>query len=354
VKKVILSSYTFLPDIGGVATNTLTIANAFISQGYDVTVVTLTSEYWAANSNITVIRNPSLPQLLKLYWQADWILFSNLSAQLCWAAVFMNKKFGLHHHSSSAFNRPKTIGVVSNIKRFIENKIISKSIHFVNSEFTKQDGGNFFEKLPTYITYPIVEYTKVPEHIIGGYPAKKNAIFVGRIEIEKGVSYLLEHIDIIKQSLNIDELTLVGSGSLLNSLQKQKLKGVKFTGAVDLATVHKLMAEAAYVFVPSIWQEPFGMVALEGLAAGAVVISSDRGGLPEAVGDTGVLFDLDSEVSFREALLHSKRKRDNYLNRNLLLKHVDAVNRHMERFSSYKVINIIINAFNDSDNNSTK
>jgi glycogen synthase len=42
--------------------------------------------------------------------------------------------------------------------------------------------------------------------------------------------------------------------------------------------------------VPSIWPEPFGVVALEGLAAGCVVAASSEGGLPEAVGECGVLF----------------------------------------------------------------
>ena len=349
MKKIILSTYTFLPDIGGVATNTLTIAEAFIEKGYDVTVVTSTPELCEYDDQIKIVRSPSSIELFKLYMKADWILFSNLSVKLCWPVIFMKNKTALHHHSSSAFNRLKNNGIVSSVKRFIENKVISKSIHFVNSEFTKKDGGDFFEKLPTYVSYPIVQNTIIAKHIIDRYSEKKNAIFVGRLEIEKGVLHLLENIEIIKEVLNVEELTLVGSGSLLRSLQKKNLKGVSYLGAVDLVTVNKLMAESAYVFVPSIWQEPFGMVAVEGLASGAVVISSDRGGLPEAVGDTGILFDLESEMSFRTALQRAKILRDSCLSYNFLSEYTDLANKHMDQFSSDKVIDVIINAINDPD-----
>ena len=42
--------------------------------------------------------------------------------------------------------------------------------------------------------------------------------------------------------------------------------------------------------VPSIWNEPFGVVALEGLACGCVVIGSEGGGLKQAVGPAGLTF----------------------------------------------------------------
>jgi len=350
MKKIILSTYTFLPDIGGVASNTLTIAEAFISQGFDVTVVTLTNENWNGNDKIKVVRNPSPFQLVKLYWGADWILFSNLSAKLCWPAVFINKAFALHHHSSSAFSRPTPKGIGSYVKRYIEDKVITKSIHFVNSEFTKKDAGNFFSNLTTYITYPILKNTSVPSHVVDKYNERRNAVFVGRIETEKGVSFLLDNIEIIREMLDVDELTFVGSGTLLASLKQKSIKGANFIGSVDLAEVHSLMEKSQFVFVPSIWQEPFGMVAVEGLSSGAIVISSNRGGLPEAVGNVGELFDLSSLDSFKDALKRAKTKRTEYLNRESLSMHINSVNEHMNQFSANKVIDVIIKGLRSADN----
>jgi glycosyltransferase involved in cell wall biosynthesis len=42
--------------------------------------------------------------------------------------------------------------------------------------------------------------------------------------------------------------------------------------------------------VPSLWREPFGIVALEALACGCAVVGSSGGGLPEAIGPGGRTF----------------------------------------------------------------
>ncbi len=46
------------------------------------------------------------------------------------------------------------------------------------------------------------------------------------------------------------------------------------------------------VLVPSLWRESFGRVAAEALANGIPVLASDRGALPETLGDAGFLFTL--------------------------------------------------------------
>lgn len=347
MKKIILSTYTFLPDIGGVATNTLTIAKAFISKGYDVTVVTLTEEHCEYDDSMKIVRNPSLLQLFILYWKADWVLFSNLSIKLCWPALLMQKEFALHHHSSSAFKCVNKRGLGSKIKKIIESHVILKSIHFVNSEFTKKDGGTFFDKLTTYITYPIAQNTNICSDIHNDFSVKTNALFVGRIEDNKGVPFLLDNFELIKEHLNIELLFLAGDGSLLKSLKNEKIKGVNFVGAVDLSTVNNMMVKSAYVFVPSVWKEPFGMVAVEGLASGSIVISSDRGGLPEAVGNNAILFNMDSQDSFIAALKRAKKTRDHCQNcSDNLSNYVHSVNSHIASFSANNVIEIIIDALN--------
>lgn len=54
--------------------------------------------------------------------------------------------------------------------------------------------------------------------------------------------------------------------------------------------------------VPSIWQEAFGLVTLEALASGVPVIANRRGGIPEALGNGGVLIDFDPDTSNRDAV----------------------------------------------------
>ncbi len=71
-----------------------------------------------------------------------------------------------------------------------------------------------------------------------------------------------------------------------------------------------LYREADIVVVPSVWAEPFGRVAVEGMAAGRPVVASRIGGLQEIVrpGETGELFEANSSA---ELALILERMLDN-------------------------------------------
>ncbi len=69
------------------------------------------------------------------------------------------------------------------------------------------------------------------------------------------------------------------------------------------AEVLAAMARAAIVVVPSRWEEPFGMTALEAMACGAALACSGRGGLAEVAGDTSVPINPDDLESVASALL---------------------------------------------------
>jgi UDP-glucose:(glucosyl)LPS alpha-1,2-glucosyltransferase len=73
--------------------------------------------------------------------------------------------------------------------------------------------------------------------------------------------------------------------------------GVSALGYRDHEAVLQAMSAAAIVVVPSRWQEPFGLVALEALASGAALICSDRGGLREVGGDVAIYLDPDDPAA---------------------------------------------------------
>jgi UDP-glucose:(glucosyl)LPS alpha-1,2-glucosyltransferase len=54
--------------------------------------------------------------------------------------------------------------------------------------------------------------------------------------------------------------------------------------------------------VPSRWQEPFGLVALEALASGAALICADRGGLREVAGDAAIYVDPEVPAALAAAI----------------------------------------------------
>lgn len=75
-------------------------------------------------------------------------------------------------------------------------------------------------------------------------------------------------------------------------------------GWTDHETIASFYAEADICVVPSIWSEPFGLVALEAMAAGRPVCASRVGGLQNIVidGETGFLFGRADSAALAELL----------------------------------------------------
>ncbi len=78
--------------------------------------------------------------------------------------------------------------------------------------------------------------------------------------------------------------------------------GIALLGHQPNGAVLDAMRRAAIVVVPSRWAEPFGLVALEALAAGAALVCSDRGGLPEVAGEAAVSLDPEAPGALAAAI----------------------------------------------------
>ena len=71
---------------------------------------------------------------------------------------------------------------------------------------------------------------------------------------------------------------------------------VRFTGRLERGALAELRMGAATVLAPSRWEEPCPYAVLDALAAGVPVLASDRGGLPELVGQGAVLPAADASA----------------------------------------------------------
>jgi glycosyltransferase involved in cell wall biosynthesis len=117
-------------------------------------------------------------------------------------------------------------------------------------------------------------------------PEEKIVLFVGRLVYEKGVHVFVNAIPKVLGKVNA-KFIIVGNGYMKDQLSNiVKNMGfahkVMFTGFVDDDTLRKLQKCADVSVVPSLF-EPFGIVALEAMAAKSPVVVSDTGGLSEIV-----------------------------------------------------------------------
>jgi len=117
-------------------------------------------------------------------------------------------------------------------------------------------------------------------------PEEKIVLYVGRIVYEKGIHVLINAVPKVLEKVNA-KFIIVGSGymkeQLLNIVRSMGLEHkVLFMGFVDDETLLRLQKCTDISIVPSLF-EPFGIVALEAMAAKSPVVVSDTGGLSEIV-----------------------------------------------------------------------
>ena len=119
--------------------------------------------------------------------------------------------------------------------------------------------------------------------------AGEGVLFVGRLEVEKGVHVLLRAARALPTIL----FRIAGQGADEAQLRRQAaaLPNVSFLGPLSPSEVRQAMRQARIIVVPSIWHDVAPLVVLEAFASGKPVVASAVGGLPELVreGETGRL-----------------------------------------------------------------
>jgi len=129
----------------------------------------------------------------------------------------------------------------------------------------------------------------------GVNPDEKLVLCVGRLVPQKGIEYLIRAVPRIAKRYPNSKFIVVGEGWLRGHLEYiARSTGyqwkITFTGWIPDRELIALLNSADALVVPSIY-EPFGIVVLEGMAAGVPVVASDVGGLAEIVEHehTGIL-----------------------------------------------------------------
>lgn len=121
-------------------------------------------------------------------------------------------------------------------------------------------------------------------------PARLNLLFVGRFGPQKGLDLLLAAL--ARTARPDVALHVIGAADLgVDAQYDFSDPRVRVHGWIAPDALDAWYAAADALVMPSRW-EGFGLVAIEAMRAGTAVLASDRGALPEVIGqDAGRLFD---------------------------------------------------------------
>lgn len=281
--KILFSSYHFAPDVGGIETVSALLALEFVRVGHEVRLITTTQPEDGRSWPFAVLRKPSCNALWREVRWCDVFFQNNISLQTLWPALLKRKPLVIAHHTwltapdghTTWQTRLKRLA-----SRFAENIAISRAIasHVGTPSVVI---GNPYDDA-TFRLHPEV-------------PRERELIFLGRLVSDKGVDLLLDALGKLFKDGCRPFLTVVGSGPEDAALHRQAAAlgisdQVEFTGAQKGEALARSLNRHRILVVPSRWAEPFGVVALEGIACGCLVVGSKEGGLPEAIGPCGVTF----------------------------------------------------------------
>ena len=227
-----------------------------------------------------------------------------------------------YHISLFLHNDPQEMSGSKTIKERVQILKKVRAVFCVSAFIKKQ----FLEGITENKNKVFVIHNGV-ERLLKSFPKKyKEIIFSGRFVPEKGVNLYVNAITKVAKKFPDWKFRLIGSAYLGSSNKQtdfalktienfQKIgKQAILDGFINYEEVQKKMQRASIIVIPSIWDEPFGLVVAEAMSNGVAVVTSKVGGIPEVIKDNGIVLNDINETRIVNALLELLNKPEELIN----------------------------------------
>lgn len=281
--KILVYCPVFYPSVGGLEINVAQLAAGFHSAGHEVIVVARTENPDREPFAFRVVRRPSRRELVRLVRWCDVFFQANVSLRGLWPLLLVRRPWVVSHQGW--YRRPDGgFTPQDRLKRFLLRW--GRSIS--NSQAVADDLDT--PSLVVHNAYRDDLFRRLPE-----VPRTRELMFLGRLVSDKGVNVLLDALGLLAERGLRPKLSIAGDGPERPALAEQAerlgiVEQIDFLGSRHGEDVVRLLNAHRILVVPSLYDEPFGIVALEGIACGCLVIGSRGGGLKEAIGRCGLTF----------------------------------------------------------------
>jgi glycosyltransferase involved in cell wall biosynthesis len=335
MRKVLLITTIYLPQIGGPATFINHFARFLTEKGYKVTVVCISDKQYLeidSKESFTVYRiTPGFFKvtfylrkwLILLYtiFTNDKVLINGLEEDSYKICKLLRRKYILKIVGDKAweFGRNNSLTTLNidefqkepikdhrlfKIRKMMFNYLQAAYLVYVPSDYLKGIVIGWGKKAEDVIvinnSVPLQKINKVEKKLDGIF----KLLFVGRITNWKGVESLLMAVNGITNL----EVTICGDGPVLNVYQEMNRRlgnsNVLFTGRVTSSVVRELLSGTDVLVLASLY-EGLSHTLLEAISFGKPCIASNIGGNPEIIkhGYNGLLFEPYNYKELREHIL---------------------------------------------------
>jgi glycogen synthase len=282
--KVVIHSPAFPPQIGGLEEIARICAAGLTELGHQVTVLCESANTPPMEFPFRVLREASWRERLAATAACDVFLMFNMSLKGLPLPLLCRKPLVICHQGWYGVDRNDS-SLRSRFKCWL-SRTLAKNI--ACSRAVADYLGGPVEVIPN--AYNDQLFRLRPE-----IPRVRDVLFVGRLVSDKGAALLVEAVANLAAKGIRATLTITGGGPEEQRLRQKVqhlglVEQTHFTGPLRGQVLAHEMNRHRILVVPSIWEEPFGIVALEGIASGCLAIGSEGGGLADAIGACGMTF----------------------------------------------------------------
>jgi glycosyltransferase involved in cell wall biosynthesis len=337
-KKVLIITIAFSPNIGGLETHQDDFCSALLNNGYKYVVLTyqplmtkLTAVRYEQGDDFEIYRYGWFGNDLyhKIEKYPSLLFFYMVPALFIRSVIYMFKNHRqidyIHAQGFMMSSIAKFLKFVFRKKTFVtlhalfddlydlsNRRFLSKILRFMLSHqdgvitFSKKSKDEVLnlgvDKNKVVLTPHWVDINRFSPKSVNGLSLVEseriNILFIGRYLEKKGIRVLLEAAQIFKDKVNF---LFVGSGPLddLVITADSKMENVINFGVVNYSIIEEIYWKADILIIPSLYEELFGRVIAEALAAGLPVIGTNIGSIPDIINnDIGWLAEPNSKSIF--------------------------------------------------------
>lgn len=319
--RILLVTTAYPPPPGGIQTMTRNIEKSLQERGHNVRLLHLNpDDYRAVDSSII---SDYIPRKKTVYGarglvNGDYVYLNRVLRRARKEIQNFEPEIvhGMHIRTWPALiaaNEKSTPSIVTTHSLELQNESLAASafrdagIVHCNSKFTEGLVHDIARRSGiaspnTTIIHPSIDLDAFEANLTGTKDVQEKqsgpVVTIARLVDRKNVKTVIEAWKLLPAEVRADrELIIVGEGENRTRLEElaSSESDIRFTGWVSEQRKVELLERASVFVLPALRDgydvEGFGIVYIEAQAAGTPVIGSSYGGVPEAVGDGGIIVD---------------------------------------------------------------
>lgn len=290
--KILITSQAFYPSIGGLNPIAYLSAKEFMRRGHEVRLLTKTPGTFEGEKEFEIIRAPGYRAMLEHYRWCDVVFQNHVSIRFALPLLAVRRPYVVSMSGWVNARAGATTGEWTLRMRMgcsVLAFILRKATRNIAACAAVAAGNRVPARIiPNPFDAAVFHNQHQPQR-------SSDLLFVGRLITDKGVDDLIRALALVRVGGFDVGAVIAGEGPALEDLMALARElgvadKVRFVGpkrgkdVVDLMNSHQVMV------VPSKWNEPIGIVALEAIACGCVVLGSEGGGLAVTIGPCGLTY----------------------------------------------------------------